>query len=76
LGGRNDQDIIDLHEFDPIKMKWKELSITGPLPKARRRHSALFVSGSLVMFGGFDGNFYNDLNIVDFQTYRKQIIQI
>ncbi len=47
-------------------MKWKELDIVGPLPKARRRHSALFISGSLVMFGGFDGNFYDDLNVLDF----------
>jgi Kelch motif len=47
-------------------MKWKELDIAGPLPKARRRHSSLFVNGSLVMFGGFDGNFFNDLNILDF----------
>jgi hypothetical protein len=28
------------------------------------------------MFGGFDGNFYNDLNILDFSRPNKQIINI
>ena len=46
------------------------------MPKARRRHSSLFVSGSLIMFGGFDGNFFNDLNILDFTKTQKTIIQI
>jgi len=76
LGGRNEQDIIDLHEFDLDKLKWKAIDIMQPLPKARRRHSCLLVSGALVMFGGFDGNFYNDLNILDLTKPHKQIIQI
>lgn len=76
LGGRNEQDIIDLHEFDAEELKWRSIDIQGPLPKARRRHSCLFVSGSLIMFGGFDGNFYNDMNILDFTKPSKQIIQI
>jgi len=74
LGGRNEQDIIDLHEFDANSMKWKQVEITAQLPKARRRHSCLFVSGSLVMFGGFDGNFFNDLNVLDFTKPNKQVI--
>jgi len=57
-------------------MKWREINIGESKPKPRRRHSALFISGSLVMFGGFDGNFYNDLNILDFQAPKKQIIDI
>lgn len=48
-------------------MKWKEIEIADPKPKPRRRHSALFVCGQLAMFGGFDGNFFNDLNILDLQ---------
>jgi len=71
VGGRNEQDVNDLHEFDPETMKWREIDIAGHLPKPRRRHSALFVSGSLVMFGGFDGTFFNDLHILDFQSCRK-----
>ena len=76
LGGRNEQDIIDLHEFDLEQSKWKALDIIQPLPKPRRRHSCLLVSGALVMFGGFDGSFYNDLTILDLTRPHKQIIQI
>jgi hypothetical protein len=50
--------------------------VTGPLPKPRRRHSAVFVSGSLILFGGFDGNFFNDLQILDFQSGKKQVVKI
>ena len=28
------------------------------------------------MFGGFDGRFYDDLHVLDFQTHRKQNISI
>jgi hypothetical protein len=31
----------------------------------------VFVSGALIMFGGFDGGFYNDLHILDFQKPYK-----
>ena len=65
LGGRNEQDICDLHEFDPFKNKWTEIEIADPKPKPRRRHSALFISGSLIMFGGFDGTFFNDVSILN-----------
>lgn len=76
LGGRNEQDIIDLHQFDVEEMKWKEIEFTGTLPKPRRRHSAVFVSGSLIMFGGFDGSFFNDLQICDFSRPSKQVLTI
>jgi hypothetical protein len=29
LGGRNEQDIIDLHEFDYAKMKWSAVKVQG-----------------------------------------------
>ena len=76
VGGRNEQDVIDVHEFDPHLLRWRELEVSGPLPKPRRRHSAVFVSGALVLFGGFDGSFYNDLQILDFQSAKKQVIRI
>ena len=34
------------------------------MPKPRRRHSAVFVSSTLVMFGGFDGEFFNDMHLL------------
>ena len=36
------------------------------MPKPRRRHSAVFVSSTLVMFGGFDGEFFNDMHLLNF----------
>lgn len=55
-------------------MKWREIEIPDPKPKPRRRHSAVIVSGALVMFGGFDGSFFNDLHILDLETESKNII--
>ena len=68
LGGRNDQDICDLHEFDFDLSQWKEIEFCEPKPKPRRRHSAIFISGSMIMFGGFDGNFYNDMHILNLKA--------
>jgi hypothetical protein len=76
LGGRNEQDVCDLHEFDPATNKWREIEIADAKPKPRRRHSALFVCGALVMFGGFDGNFFDDLNILDLQTQGKSQLTV
>jgi len=36
----------------------------------------VFVSGTLIMFGGFDGNFYNDMHILDLHQSSKQTISI
>jgi hypothetical protein len=71
LGGRNEQDINDLHEYSHEEQVWREINVSGDLPKPRRRHSSIFVSGALVMFGGFDGNFFHDMHILDFQKPLK-----
>jgi hypothetical protein len=46
------------------------------MPKARRRHSTVFIASSLIMFGGFDGNFYNDLNILHTNKLAKERILV
>lgn len=66
LGGRNNDDINDLHCLDIDLCQWSQVEIGHPMPKPRRRHSAVFVSSSLVMFGGFDGEFFNDLHLLHF----------
>mmetsp|Transcript_27060 Transcript_27060/g.36164 ORF Transcript_27060/g.36164 Transcript_27060/m.36164 type:complete len:155 (+) Transcript_27060:539-1003(+) len=66
LGGRNNEDISDLHCFEIDKSKWTKLEIGYPLPKPRRRHSAIFVASTIVMFGGFDGDFFNDMHLLHF----------
>lgn len=60
-GGRNELDISDLYVFNPNEKRWFEIALKSRIPKPRRRASAVFISSSLVMFGGFDGEFYNDL---------------
>jgi hypothetical protein len=67
---------MDLHEYDFSRQRWREVVMGGALPKPRRRHSAVFVSGSLALFGGFDGNFFNDLHLLDFRQSRSQLISI
>ena len=74
LGGRNEIDISDLFVFDPETLKWSEITFSGRIPVPRRRHSAVFISSSLVMFGGFDGNFYNDLHALHLNDLRKNYI--
>ena len=66
LGGRNNDDINDLHCLDLDLKKWSQIDIGHPMPKPRRRHSAVFVSSTLVMFGGFDGEFFNDMHLINF----------
>lgn len=76
LGGRNSADISDLHSLDVSSMTWTRLTLTEPQPKPRRRHSAVFIASSLLMFGGFDGNFYNDLNILHTNKTFKETIKV
>ena len=43
----------------------------GLSPKPRRRLSCILVSKTLVMFGGFDSEFFNDLNALDMSNLSK-----
>lgn len=36
-------------------------------PIARRRHCAAFIGSSLMIFGGFNGEYFNDLNYITLQ---------
>ena len=76
LGGRNEIDVSDLYSFDPETKKWTEIQISQRVPKPRRRHSAVFVASSLIMFGGFDGDFYNDLYALHLNEIRKNEVRI
>jgi N-acetylneuraminic acid mutarotase len=62
LGGRNDHDVNDLYRLDLATNQWEKLDLPSP-PNPRRRHSAVFISSSLVIFGGFDGEFHNDMHV-------------
>lgn len=75
LGGRNDQDINDIHCFDIQNMSWKEIKVGHPIPKPRRRLSCILVSKALIMFGGFDSEFYNDLHALNLDMISNQSVQ-
>lgn len=48
-------------------------------PAARRRHGGGFIGSSLVLFGGFDGNYFDDLFHINLyqskQSLKKQSTQ-
>ena len=48
---------------------WKCKSPFSYVPWARRRHSSVFMQNQMVMFGGFDGKFYNDMNYAVFESF-------
>jgi hypothetical protein len=57
-------------------MEWKQIIIGHEPPKSRRRLSCIIVSKHLVMFGGFDGEFYNDLNIMNIESLSQEASKI
>ena len=48
--------------LDPSKDQVSVYKISGESPKARRRHSACFLGNSMLIFGGFNGEYFNDLH--------------
>ena len=52
--------------FDSIKETLKILKVSSDsLPKPRRRPSTCFVGSCLLMFGGFNSDYYNDLHFIN-----------
>jgi hypothetical protein len=49
------------------------LKVQGELPKARRRHSACFLGSSMLVFGGFNGDYFNDLYYITIVKSKKKI---
>lgn len=60
FGGRSNHDLNDLVSIDLATMTSKSIE-TLNAPNARRRHGGGMVGSSLVLFGGFDGSYYDDL---------------
>ena len=78
LGGRNDSDLSDMHCFDLEQRQWKKVCFGSQdyVPKARRRHSCVLIESCMITFGGFDGEFFNDLNILDLKGKQKGSIDL
>lgn len=65
FGGRFSNDLNDLLVLDVDRNTIKGLKIMGELPKARRRHSSCFIGSCMIIFGGFNGEYYNDLHYIN-----------
>ncbi len=58
--------------IDPARDSLKTLKVSGEIPKARRRHSAIFVGSCMIVFGGFNGEYFNDLSYINvFDSKQK-----
>lgn len=72
FGGRFSSDLNDILILDPAKNQIQALKVHQDLPKPRRRHSACFLGSNMVIFGGFNGEYFNDLHYINvFDPKRK-----
>lgn len=67
--------------FDPEKNQLKALKVSpDSLPKPRRRPTTCFVGSCLLMFGGFNQDYYNDLHYINVgisqQRPKKKSIKV
>ncbi|CAD8138614.1 unnamed protein product [Paramecium pentaurelia] len=60
FGGRDDKDSDELYSFDLQDHKIQMINNENKV-KARRKHSASLIGNSLVIYGGFNGKYQNDL---------------
>jgi hypothetical protein len=72
FGGRFCNDLNDILVLDPQKDQITTAKISGDIPRARRRHSACFLGSSMLIFGGFNGEYFNDLHYINFTTPRRK----
>jgi len=63
----------DILVIDPKKDVITMLKVAGEAPKPRRRHSACFLGNSMLVFGGFNGEYYNDLHYINIKIPKKKL---
>jgi len=73
FGGRANDDLNDLMAIDINNGNVRNIDVKNG-PKARRRHSGGFIGSSLVIYGGFDGNYFDDLVYINLfrSKYQKK----
>jgi N-acetylneuraminic acid mutarotase len=72
-GGRFCNDLSDILMLDPEKNTITNVKFQGEAPKARRRHSACFLGSSMLIFGGFNGEYFNDLHYINVYSTKKKV---
>ena len=75
FGGRSNEDLQDLFSLDPRTGEVKVIEAEAS-PKARRRHSGGFIGSCLALFGGFDGNYFNDYFYINLHSNIEKIATI
>ena len=66
-------DLNDLYCFDVATQTWyNKYNHDSHIPKSRRRHSAVFIGRSMVLFGGFDGRYLNDMYYINVKPFGIQ----
>ena len=66
FGGRFSNDLNDILVLETDTMKIKVLKASPEsLPKARRRACINFIGNCLLMFGGFNTDYFNDLHFIN-----------
>lgn len=66
FGGRFSNDLNDVLILDLDLMKMRNLKAAAEtLPKPRRRACINFVGNCLLMFGGFNSDYFNDLHFIN-----------
>jgi len=65
----------DLYEYDLITREWREVPVGEGAPR-RTEHTAVVYNNSMVVFGGYSGNGYeNSVMIFDFATQQwRQLV--
>lgn len=72
FGGRFSNDLNDILVADFEKGTIRQLKIAGEAPAARRRHCAGFIGSSMLTFGGFNGQYFNDLHYISVHDARSK----
>lgn len=73
-GGRFCNDLSDILILDPELNIIKSLKVGGDAPKPRRRHSACFLGSSMLIFGGFNGEYFNDLHYLNIHNNKPKAL--
>jgi hypothetical protein len=70
FGGGGGNYLNDTWVLNANGSSWTQLATQGDLPAPRRLHSAIYDSQNdrMVVFGGYDGTFYNDVWALSFST--------
>jgi hypothetical protein len=73
FGGRFSNDLNDLLAIDLSSGVIRNVKGALDAPIPRRRHCAAFMGSSLLVFGGFNGEYFNDLHYITLQDSRNWV---